>query len=402
MRKRVSPPLTAILVVIAMILAGCGTADDGESSDPGAVDEAPDDAVDEAPADTDSDEAPGEAAEGEEVELQLATYTGPASADAVAYEEWIARVDELTGGTVQIEMFISESLLPATEILQGVAAGRADLGAMSFFYFPSDVPLTFIVNLPYQTDNPPAEAMAFRDLYEENEAYRNQYEENGVVNLFNWIAPTPPVMGCTEPVESLADLEGRSVRVGGLIAEAWEPLGVEIVTLPAGEVRESIERGLIDCWAGLTLDLVPDLGLDEVTPYLYDWGWGNFGTYEMLVNQDVWEQLSDAQRQAIDQASDELIERYSEITDPVMDEVCSRIAETDAEVRVLDEQVQQEWRNLAEDRVNEAFYDLAEANGISRDVAEEFFNDYQAALDRHEPEFPDTQNPLERCAEADL
>ena len=334
--------------------------------------------------------------------LQLATYTGATSADSLAYDEWVKRIAELTGGTVNIEIFRAGSLLPATEILQGTAAGRADLGAMSFFYFPAAVPLTFIVNLPYQTENAPAEAKTFQDLYVGNEAYRNQYESKGVINLFNWTAPTPPVMGCKEPVESLGDLKGRSVRVGGLIAEAWEPLGVQIVTLAAGEVRESVERGLIDCWAGLTMDLVPDLGLDEVTPYLYDSGWGNFGTYEMIINKGVWESFSDSQREAINQASAELIDRYAEITDPAMAAVCKRIKESSAQVLVLPEDLQAEWRALAEERVHEAWYKLTEGYGYSREVTEGFYNDYKAALARHEPNYPDSGNAIARCARGEL
>lgn len=334
--------------------------------------------------------------------LQLATYTGPSSADSLAYNEWVKRIAELTNGTVKIEIFRAGSLLKATEILQGVAAGRADMGAMSFFYFPSAVPLTFIVNVPYQTENSPAQTKAFQDLYSQNAAYRNQYESKGVVNLFNWIAPTPPVLGCKQPIKSLEDLKRRSVRVGGLIAAAFEPLDVQIVALPAGEVREAVERGLIDCWAGLTMDLVPDLGLHEVTPYLYDWGWGNFGTYEMIVNENVWKSFSDAQRKAINQASAELIERYGKITDPAMAAVCKRIKASSAQVQVLPKQLQAEWRKLAEDRVHAAFYKLTERNGIERKVAEDFFADYKAALARHERNFPRVENAIARCASGEL
>jgi TRAP-type C4-dicarboxylate transport system substrate-binding protein len=334
--------------------------------------------------------------------LQLATYTGPTSADSLAYNEWVKRIDVLTNGTVKIEIFRAGSLLKAAEILQGVGAGRADLGAMSFFYFPAAVPLTFIVNLPYQTENAPAQTKAFQDLYRINEAYRQQYEKRGVVNLFNWTAPTPPVMGCKKPVTSLKDLKGRSVRVGGLIAEAWEPLGVQIVALAAGEVREAVERGLIDCWAGLTMDLVPDLGLHEVTPYLYDWGWGNFGTYEMIVNQRVWNSFSDSQRKAINKASAELIDRYAAITDPAMSAVCKRIKQSSAKVLVLPKNLQVEWRNIAQDRVNAGFYRLTEKNGVPRSVAETFFKDYTAAIARHEPNFPRVENAIARCANGKL
>lgn len=76
-------------------------------------------------------------------------YTGPTGSDAKVYEAWIDRVDQLTHGTVKIDTLFAGSLLSATDMIDGVANRRDDLGSMSYSYIPAQTTLTFFVSVPY-------------------------------------------------------------------------------------------------------------------------------------------------------------------------------------------------------------------------------------------------------------
>lgn len=316
----------------------------------------------------------------------------------MAYEEWASRVSELTDGSVEIEIFGQESLLAAPDILPGVASGRADMGGTSYIYHPAELPLSHIVNVPYQTENMPAEAKAFAELYENNEAYKAEFDNQDVHLLFNWIVG-PPLFGCNEPVQSLADLRGRDMRVGGLVAAAFEAVGVNVVTVPAPEIRESVERGLIDCWAGIPLDVVPDFGLEEVTSYIYDSGYQNYGQFHLVINQGVWDSLGEEQRAAMEQASEEILDRTAELTDQVFKTACESIQGSEATLERLPEPLIAEWRELAEQPVKDAFFDLTEQAGVD---GESFYSDYESAVAEYEEEYPDYESAVTRCIEGRL
>src|SRR5690606_1546294 len=94
--------------------------------------------------------------------------------------------NERTDGRVEIEFFYGEALVKAADMLEGVSAGRADIGYAASLYFPAQLSLASVVEIPFTTTDPGAQAQAFYSLYQENEAFRADYENAGVhVLTFN-------------------------------------------------------------------------------------------------------------------------------------------------------------------------------------------------------------------------
>lgn len=101
----------------------------------------------------------------------------------------------------------------------------------------------------------------------------------------------------TKEVNSPEDLQGLTMRVFGLGAMVLDELGVSTQVLAAGDIFPALELGTIDAteFAMPSVDL--KLGFYQVADYYYFPGWHQPATlYELIINLDKWNALSDTQR----------------------------------------------------------------------------------------------------------
>ncbi len=110
--------------------------------------------------------------------------------------------------------------------------------------------------------------------------------------------------GCimtTFPVEKFEDLAGHQIRSGDSQAPIIKAYGATPTVMVFSEVYEGLRTGVVEGFYGLA-HAGNSVKLYEVTecvvkdPYY-------FGTYIMVMNQDVWDSLSDDQRDAITQTT---------------------------------------------------------------------------------------------------
>lgn len=101
----------------------------------------------------------------------------------------------------------------------------------------------------------------------------------------------------TKEVNSIDDLKGLKMRIFGFGAMVLDRLGVSTQLMPAGDIFPALELGTIDAteFAMPSVDL--KLGFHQVAKYYYFPGWHQPATlYELLINLDLWNGLSDAQQ----------------------------------------------------------------------------------------------------------
>ena len=180
-------------------------------------------------------------------------------------QRWAEEVEDLTDGGVTVQFHYSESLVGADESLQATIDGRADMAQVGSLYAALDLPMYTVSELPFETDNPEAQMVALDRLYQENDAYREDFEQQGVQQLF----PLPigiAALGLNESVGSPEDLNGLSVRSGGVVSEAMMAVGVNPVAMTATDVYESMERGVIDGYTSLGISNLSTFGLSDQHP----------------------------------------------------------------------------------------------------------------------------------------
>lgn len=156
--------------------------------------------------------------------------------------------------------------LQGPEILRLMKLGVIDLASGVIGYMAGDNPEFDGVDLAGVSPNM-ATTRAVVEAYMPTlqEVMATQYNAK-LLMLF----PSPPqVMWCRSPVESVADLQGKKVRVFTTsMAELVENLGGTTVTMPFAEVTTSLERGVIDCAVTGTLSGNTNR-LFEVTSHMY-------------------------------------------------------------------------------------------------------------------------------------
>jgi TRAP-type mannitol/chloroaromatic compound transport system substrate-binding protein len=93
-------------------------------------------------------------------------------------------------------------------------------------------------------------------------------------------------------INSVADLAGVKMRIGGMGGKIMEALGVVPQQIPGGDIYPALERGTIDAaeWVGPYDD--EKLGLNKVAPYYYYPGfWEGGPTLNFMINLEKWNAL---------------------------------------------------------------------------------------------------------------
>ncbi|MHA7140407.1 C4-dicarboxylate TRAP transporter substrate-binding protein [Arthrobacter sp. Sr33] len=362
LKKKLAP--AAVLATAALLLTACGGGDQGSG------------------------------AGGETFELKLASYQPPTAAEPTATEQWAERIEEETDGRVSIEFFYQEALLPGAETLQGVADGRADMGYIADAYYPAQLPLTNVAGLPFVTESPEAQGKAFAQLYKENEAFKAEWDAQGV-HVLTW-APVPPnVVAVKEKAESLKDLEGQQIRAIGYSGPAFEMAGMSPVAISQSEVYEALQRGVLSGTSGGSFDILTDRDYQEVAPHFMDLNSGNYAVTMNVINQDIWDSMPEDIQGIINEASADYTEIYIEALAEQETAACEELIDAGGTVTILTDEQTADWEAEAKPAVLEQWMDDASSNSDADPQA--FYDAYTAVLSELEADA--TYEPaLQRCA----
>jgi TRAP-type mannitol/chloroaromatic compound transport system substrate-binding protein len=211
-----------------------------------------------------------------------------------AAEDFAKYVSEATDGNFQIQPFPAGEIVPMPEAADSVGSGTVEMThTASYYYWGKDPTYALGTAVPF--------GLNVRGLNAWN------YDGGGIdmMNAFyakqNLIGfpggNTGAQMGgwWRKEINSLADMQGVKMRIGGMGGKVMEALGVVPQQIPGGEIYPSLERGTIDAaeWVGPYDD--EKLGLNKVAPYYYYPGfWEGGAMLHFMVNLDKWNELTPA------------------------------------------------------------------------------------------------------------
>ncbi len=201
-------------------------------------------------------------------------------------------IEEMSGGRIEIEVYGGAELMPSKEVYGGVSEGVIDLATDDGGY---GVDRTggvsgFTTCLPYISKT-------IKDihvfLYETGafELIQEVYMRDNVYYIRG--GSTSPAQLLTNfPVYSVDDLEGRTLRAIGTMAEVMAEAEMAVTYFPPKEIYGALERGLIESviYAGLAAEY--ERGFHEVTKYISRPALG-YGGGQQIMNLDTWEALPD-------------------------------------------------------------------------------------------------------------
>ena len=203
-------------------------------------------------------------------------------------------VSEMTDGNFQIQPFPAGEIVPMPEAADTVSAGTVEMThTASYYYWGKDPTYALGTAVPF--------GLNVRGLNAWN------YDGGGIdmMNAFyakqNLIGFPGGNTGCQmggwwrKEINSLADLQGVKMRIGGMGGKVMEALGVVPQQIPGGEIYPSLERGTIDAaeWVGPYDD--EKLGLNKVAPFYYYPGfWEGGAMLHFMINLGKWNELTPA------------------------------------------------------------------------------------------------------------
>ncbi|RJX29899.1 MAG: hypothetical protein C4525_13555 [Desulfarculus sp.] len=230
------------------------------------------------------------AAQAKAIVLKFASPVPPKSWIGQQQQWWGKELEKRTKGRVKVQFFWMGSLVEWKDGLHGVASGICDIANPCSTYHPSDFPLYISLDMPYNGNDYWAAMRATIDTVENQPDLKAEFEKNGMKFLFNWMSGFFH-FGVSKPVNSIADLKGKTFRsFGGARIKWMEYLGINPVFMSYAEIYEAMDRRTMD-GVELVLMLSDAFKHYEVVKQVRVANLGFVVTCAATINLKVWNKL---------------------------------------------------------------------------------------------------------------
>ncbi|MDA0662884.1 MAG: TRAP transporter substrate-binding protein DctP [Proteobacteria bacterium] len=228
----------------------------------------------------------------DEVKLRYAGYLPATHARELFTQKWMDEVTKRSNGRVTFDTYRDQALLKTLDLLDGASRGISDISYLATGYYPSQLPLSTMADLPFLSNNSQALLASLLQIYGEFDGMQKEYDDNNLV-LLTGISGDPTILGSNEPLMTVEDLKGKRIRAFGLINQALDVLGAVPVALPAPDIYASMERNVIEAYSGLPASLITPWSLHEVSKYVIDYGAGLYASNAIVMNKTRFSGLND-------------------------------------------------------------------------------------------------------------
>lgn len=236
---------------------------------------------------------------------------------------WMEIVQEKTNGTIRFSHFPSSQAAPASGLLDAVNSGVLDMALIGPAYHSEHLTLNSLIALPGLYNSAEEGSAALQEMMKEG-ALREEFLAAGVVPIFSLVSPPYQVLLKDSQVGMPDDWQGLDIRTSGTTqAMTARALGASAISLPGPEVYMGIERGRVE-GVLFPLSSVGAYNLQEVVKHISSNG--SFGgySYALVVNQQLFDSLSEEQRTAMLEAGEEismqLAKALDDSTESLLDE----------------------------------------------------------------------------------
>ncbi|MEL0613085.1 TRAP transporter substrate-binding protein [Marinomonas arenicola] len=240
--------------------------------------------------------------------LHVATWLPPTSAqNAVVWPTWKKWVENATQGRVKV---VIENYTGAPKtIFDAVEDGVYDVGFTVNTYLPGRFKLTSVAEIPGEITSAEAGSVALWRTYDK---YFKPAKEFQGLELLALFVHGPGQLQTAFPVNSLDDLKGKKMRVGGgLVNELAARLEVTPISAPAPKSYELMQQGVVD-GTFLPAEQQMTLRLSEVSTDLTLFPKGLYTTaFSIVMNEDTFADLSKKDREAIMSVSGEKLSKLA-------------------------------------------------------------------------------------------
>ncbi|PMR74639.1 TRAP transporter substrate-binding protein [Billgrantia endophytica] len=250
--------------------------------------------------------------------ITVSTWGGPNHGiNTMVWPTWKAWVEEATEGRVTVD--VVHDMGPPAAQMEIVADGIADASWIFHGHMSGRFELTKLPEFPtFEAFSSEAASAAYWRTYQE---YLAQAEEHRGIDVMAMGVHGPGQIFTRDQVDNLDDLTGQRLRVGGgVMTSLASAMNVSGVAMPPTSVYEGASQGVID-GAMLTLEGLRSFRVAEVLPHTLSVDGGFYrGSFAIVMNPMLWDQISPEDREAIERVSGEDLSRLFGYMMDTMDE----------------------------------------------------------------------------------
>lgn len=206
---------------------------------------------------------------------------------------WVAqRLDEITSGAVKFEVFEPGKVVPGNEIFDAVSTGKTDAGYTWIGYELGKVPASVLFGaVPFGMD--PWEYMSWFYFGGGKDLAKEVWAPHNIVPVFCGIVSPETAGWFRFELKELDQLKGLKIRFAGLGGKVMQKMGASVTVMPAGELQQALEKGVLDATEFSIPSADEQIGFYKVAKFNYFPGWHQpFTAQALYVNKGAWEKIS--------------------------------------------------------------------------------------------------------------
>ncbi|WP_343771894.1 TRAP transporter substrate-binding protein DctP, partial [Marinomonas arenicola] len=161
-------------------------------------------------------------------------------------QEWVKRVETMTGGRVHIDLLPVGSVFKHTETLDGIKMGILDGQITATSYFSGKDPAFGLIGNTVGAWSNTQQLLQYINYGGGYELMNELYAPYGVKFIGGSTTGVEALVSRV-PLDSVADLKGLKIRAPeGLVQQVFAAAGAAPVNLPGSEVFTGLSKGVID------------------------------------------------------------------------------------------------------------------------------------------------------------
>jgi len=238
------------------------------------------------------------ASNGKTYDLLVANHDASTSMCELYIETLCNQMSEASNGRLKFTFNPGGSLLGATETIDGVKDGSADICWSCTSFFSGRFPISEFINLC--ANGVTSARMAtdvYQQMYEEIPELQAEFKDWKIIALHS--CSYGPISTIGKKIETKDDFKGLQIRTAGAVAAKYiEALGANPISVPTSEVYEQVSKHVID---GFTNDWhnIDCFKLYEPIDYCLDLP-VSYTSCFVLMSNDTYNSLDDELKAVVD------------------------------------------------------------------------------------------------------
>lgn len=275
------------------------------------------------------------------ITLNYANFPPASTFPCIQMERWKSEVEKRTGGKVEVKTFSGGSLLDAKDMYDGIVAGQADIGCLCMAYQPGRFAVTNALSLPLGIKDA---KIGSKVLWEIFKKYNPQ--EFADVKVLTMFATAPSNIMSRQPIKTLADMKGVSLRASGGAGEILQAWGANMVGMPMSATPEALQKGTVQ---GLfsSLEVMKDFKYADLCKYVTMTDTSIY-PFAVVMNKSKWDALPDDVKKVFDDLAEEQMAWTGDYMDNHVAEAITFSKESKVEFIELTTEQKAEWNKLLE------------------------------------------------------